>query len=214
MRETGAAEFGWWSPAVTSRAQREKREAKRQRRLERREERWRQEDRERFRRRFRMAGLGLLAVVVIAALVAGYWFVIREPRPGESVSTSGAGDHSGRPADGYSTSPPTSGPHLPESPAWGEQGALSETLQVHALEHGGVLVQYNCPTPCQELVSNLRSITRDYDSKVILAPYSAMSSRIALTSWGKIDLLDAFDLDRIEEFVKKNRNRAPESNVP
>jgi hypothetical protein len=38
-----------------------------------------------------------------------------------------------------------------------------------------------------------------------------MSSRIALTSWGKIDLLDEFDRERIEEFVKKNRNFAPES---
>jgi hypothetical protein len=48
---------------------------------------------------------------------------------------------------------------------------------------------------------------------VILAPYSKMSARIALTSWGQIDLLDQFEEDRIREFVKKNRNHAPE-NVP
>jgi hypothetical protein len=157
-----------------------------------------------------MAGLGLVGLLAIGVLGFGYWLAFLQPRPGESVSTSGADDHSGVPAGGYSTSPPTSGPHSPQAPDWGEQRQLPEILQVHALEHGGVLVQYNCPTACPGLVQQLRFITSDYDSKVILAPYSKMESRIALTSWGKIDLLDEFDQDRIEEFVKKNRNHAPE----
>ena len=196
---------------MTTREQREKKEAKRERRLQRREERWHQEEQERFRRRIRMAGMGVLGLIGVAVIAFGFWFTLLQPRPGESVSTSGAGNHSGVPRGGYSTSPPTSGSHSPQVPNWGEQGEVSEILQVHALEHGGVLVQYNCPTACRDLVQQLRSITRGYDSKVILAPYSRMPSRIALTSWGKIDLLDEFDQERIEEFVKKNRNRAPES---
>ncbi len=196
---------------MTSREQREKKEAKRERRLQRREERWHQEERERFRRRIRMAGIGVLGLIGAAVIAFGFWFAYLQPRPGESVSTSGAGNHSGVPRDGYSTSPPTSGSHSPQVPNWGEQSEISEILQVHALEHGGVLVQYNCPTACRDLVEQLRSITRGYDSRVILAPYSRMSSRIALTSWGKIDFLDEFDRERIEEFVEKNRNRAPES---
>ncbi len=181
--------------------------------MERREQRSQDEQRLRTRRRFRTAGIGLLAVVVAVALGFGYWFAFLQPRPGTSVSTSGATDHSGVPRDGYSTSPPTSGPHSPGVPEWGEQNEIPEALQVHGLQHGGVLVQYNCPSACPELVAQLRSVTRDYDSKVILAPYSQMQSRIALTSWGQIDLLEEFDRDRIEEFVKKNRNNAPE-NVP
>ncbi len=196
---------------MTSREQRQKQQAKRQRRMERREERFQDEQKERTRRRFRTAGIGLLAIVVAVALGFGYWFAFLQPRPGTSVSTSGDSDHSGVPAAGYSTSPPTSGPHSPNVPDWGEQDEVAEILQVHALEHGGVLVQYNCPSACPGLVANLRSITRDYDSKVILAPYSRMETRIALTSWGKIDLLEEFDRGRIEEFVKKNRNHAPES---
>ncbi len=196
---------------MTSREQREKKEAKRARRLQRREERWHQEERERFRRRIRMAGIGVLGLIGVAVIAFGFWSVYLQPRPGESVSTSGAFDHSGVPRGGYSTSPPTSGSHSPQAPSWGEQGEVSEILQAHALEHGGVLVQYNCPTGCRDLVQQLRSITGNYNSKVILAPYSRMSSRIALTSWGKIDLLEEFDRERIEEFVKKNRNRAPES---
>ncbi len=196
---------------MPTREQREKKEAKRLLRLQRREERGLQEDRERFRRNIRTAGMGVLGLIGVAVIAVGIWFVYLQPRPGRSVSTSGAGVHSGVPSGGYSTTPPTSGSHSPQVPSWGEQREVSEILQVHALEHGGVLVQYNCPTACRDLILRLRSITRNYSSKVILAPYSRMSSRIALTSWGKIDLLDEFDLERIEEFVKKNRNRAPES---
>jgi hypothetical protein len=74
-----------------------------------------------------------------------------------------------------------------------------------------VLVQYNCPEECPQLVDILRAVVRGFDSKVILAPYRRMESRIALTAWGKIDLMDSFDLDRIENFVQKNRNHGPES---
>ena len=74
---------------------------------------------------------------------------------------------------------------------------MSEPLQVHALEHGGVLVQYNCSPPCPEIVSSLRFITSGYDRGVILAPYDGMDAKIALTSWGKIDLMEEFDLDNV-----------------
>ncbi len=196
---------------MPTREQREKQEAKRQRRLERREERWEEEQRLRTRRRIRLAGVGAVALVVAAALAFGFWFAFLQPRPGESVSTSGSGNHSGVPSGGYSTSPPTSGSHSPATPDWGEHNTeVSEILQVHGLEHGGVLVQYNCPSGCGELVGQLSLITSDYQSKVILAPYSKMDGLIALTAWGKIDLLDEFDAGRIEEFVSKNRNHGPE----
>lgn len=206
--------MGSRSRSSRTQGQREKLEARRQRRLERREERSRQEGRDRFRGRIRSTGIGAAVLAGVGVMVLLFLFVFNESRPGESVSASGAGDHSGSPANGYSTSPPTSGPHLAQAPSWGEQGALSEPLQVHALEHGGVLVQYNCPTPCSDLVRNLRAVTSRYGAKVILAPYSRMDSRIALTSWGKIDLLDVFEFERIREFVEKNRNHAPESNRP
>ncbi len=197
---------------MPTREQREKKEAKRQRRLERRAERDRQVEHDRGRQRLRRIGFGLAGLAAVAALAAVIWLVYLQPRPGESVSTYGAGDHSGQPAGGYSTSPPTSGPHLAQAPSWGEQRSLSEASQVHGLEHGGVLVQYNCSTPCLELVRNLRLITSGYDRGVILAPYSEMNARIALTSWGQIDLLDEFDLERVEKFVSENRGRAPEGN--
>ena len=195
---------------MPTKAQREKQAEKRQRRLERREQRSEVEQRRRTRQRIRMAGIGALGLVALAVIAFGFWFAFLQPRPGESVSTSGDGNHNGAPSGGYSTSPPTSGPHSGSVPNWGEQEAVPEVLQVHGLEHGGVLVQYNCPEICTELVQQLRSITRQYNSKVILAPYANMDSLIALTSWGKIDLLEEFERERIAEFVDKNRNNGPE----
>jgi hypothetical protein len=203
---------------MVSRAESERREAKRQakqlRRQGRREQWERDDQRTRSRQRVRAAGIGVLGLVSVTVVVAGLWFAFFQPRPGRSVGTSGAGVHTGQPSEGYSTTPPTSGPHLPQAPPWGVQDEISEPLQVHALEHGGVLVQYNCPESCAVLVSRLNSIGTRYESKVIVAPYSKMTALIALTSWGKIDLLDEFDVGRIEKFIEKNRNHAPESFVP
>ena len=76
-------------------------------------------------------------------------------------------------------------------------------LQVHNLEDGGVLIQYNCE--CPDLVERLRAIVRRYDRHVILAPYPPMKSRIALTAWARIDAFEEFDEKRIVRFVEAYR---------
>lgn len=82
---------------------------------------------------------------------------------------------------------------------------VARELQVHNLEDGGVLVQYNCPQNCPDLVEKLKAIVKRYDKLVILAPYPGMKSRIALTAWGRIDAFDGFDEARIERFIKAYR---------
>lgn len=195
---------------MPTKVEREQREAKQQRRMQRREQWLVDERKHRVRQRLRRAGFGVAAVLGAGIVVFGFWYAFLN-RPGRSVETSGSGVHTGAPGGGYSSSPPTSGSHAKGVPDWGEQGEIPEPLQVHALEHGGVLIQYNCPESCPELEQQLRAVLRKYDAKVILAPYSGMSALIALTSWGKIDLLDEFDSGRIEKFASKNRNHAPES---
>src|SRR5262249_3702264 len=76
-------------------------------------------------------------------------------------------------------------------------------LQVHNLEDGGVVVQYNCE--CSELVERLKKIVQGYDKHVILAPYPSMKPRIALTAWTRIDTLDDFDERRIRRFIDSYR---------
>src|ERR1051325_8364388 len=62
----------------------------------------------------------------------------------------------------YNSDPPTSGPHLPYVAPWGvHTRPIPLELQVHNLEDGGVVVQYNCT--CPELVDKLRTIVTKYD---------------------------------------------------
>ena len=105
----------------------------------------------------------------------------------------------------YNTNPPTSGPHYPTIVSWGVHWKpIDKGFQVHNLEDGGVLVQYGC-TDCPELVKKLENVVRGYSKYVILAPYPSMKHRIALTAWGKIDTLEAFNEKRITAFINAFR---------
>ncbi len=104
----------------------------------------------------------------------------------------------------YNSEPPTSGPHLPSVARWGiHERPIPKELQVHNLEDGGVLVQYNCDRAnqeCRELVDKLAKIVRRY-SHAILAPYPGVIQKIALTAWTRIDKFNEFDEKRIVRFI-------------
>jgi hypothetical protein len=101
----------------------------------------------------------------------------------------------------FSSTPPTSGPHLDQLARWGiHTEFIPHEVQLRNLEEGGVLVQYNCE--CEQLVNQLAKVVRRYPDHVILAPYPIMESRIALTAWGRIDTFDEFDETRILAFIE------------
>ena len=106
----------------------------------------------------------------------------------------------------YNSDPPTSGPHFPMVARWGiHDQPVTKELQVHNLEDGGVVMQYNCPATSQEcktLVEKLTSIALKYDH-VILAPYPGLSHKITLTAWTRIDKFNDFDEKRIARFIEK-----------
>ena len=113
---------------------------------------------------------------------------------------------------GYNSRPPTSGPHGPAL-AWGIYNApVPIESAVHNLEHGGVVIWYNCqggPQPlddagCDQLLQELTNVVDprlDDGMYIVLAPYPQMDSRIALTAWQYLDAFDEFDPARIEEFI-------------
>jgi acylphosphatase len=152
--------------------------------------------------------LGMSTAGVIIVAVAIGWFAYRASAdlPGEKFADLG-NEHiqtSSDPHTPYNSEPPTSGPHLPYIAPWGvHTRPLPKELQVHNLEDGGVMVQYNCE--CPELVEKLRNIVRKYDKQVILAPYPTMKSRIALTAWTRLEKFDEFDEKRIVRFIDAYR---------
>ncbi len=109
--------------------------------------------------------------------------------------------HPGEPHAPYNTNPPTSGPRLHSLAEFGPHKLpVPPELQVHNLEHGGVLIQYNCPELCPDLVAKLEAVakTREF---VLVAPYPPMSTRIALTAWGRIETLDELDMTKVQRFI-------------
>lgn len=107
----------------------------------------------------------------------------------------------------YSSDPPTSGPRLPYLADWGvHRLPVPPELQAHNLEHGGVVIQYNCPEPCPDLAAELERIARERDF-VLVAPYPRMEARIALTAWGRLETLDRLDREEILRFVDANAGR-------
>ena len=123
--------------------------------------------------------------------------------PGKEVPSLG-NTHLKTPSDPhapYNSIPPTSGPHLSYIAKWGvSKTPIADELQVHNLEDGGVMIQYNCEN-CDVLVAQLEKFAVKYN-KVIVAPYPKMKTPIALTAWGRIETMDQPDEDRIERFVK------------
>lgn len=177
------------------------------------------EEAEARRNRMRVA-IGVVAgVLVLAALV--YWLVA----PGGSSQTAD-GTIQTLPLQGathiqrgqthpeYNSTPPTSGWHYSDALApapWGvsAQPVLNE-VQVHNLEHGGIMVQYDCPSGCADMVRRLEAIVRSYPSKVILAPYPGIGHPIALTAWGRLAYLDTVDETFIRRFIDQFKNKGPE----
>ena len=156
-------------------------------------------------RRRRTFALVLCAVVV--AVVVGYFaYRAAADLPGAKMADQGnlhiASETT--PHEPYNSDPPTSGPHLPYIAPWGlHTRPIPRELQVHNLEDGGVLVQYNCE--CPDIVDRLRSIVTKYDRHVILAPYPDMKSRIALTAWTRIETMDKLDEARVSRFIDAYR---------
>jgi len=178
-------------------------ESKRQRKQEakaRRAEGRRHEDRRRM-----IVRLALVAILVLALGYGGYWAYGRItarvtwqefPNLGNEHVSSPSVPHIP-----YNSDPPTSGPHTSYLARWGIHGQpVPKEEQVHNLEDGGVIIQYNCPEGCPDLVEKLAPIVRRYE-RLVVAPYPGMDRQIALTAWRRLDKFDGFDEQRIVRFI-------------
>jgi hypothetical protein len=121
----------------------------------------------------------------------------------------------------YNSDPPTSGPHVSFVTKWKiYKTPIPKEIQVHNLEDGGVIIQYNCQS-CDDLIAKLEAlVTRYYEKAVkeqlrsidpgrypkyqhlILAPYPGMDATIALTAWTRIDKFNNYDEARIVRFIE------------
>jgi hypothetical protein len=190
------------------------------------------EKRRQRRRQDNLKNQTIIAVVVIAAIVVVVLIVsnaLRKP-VGESVEIMEVIDHFPDGAEiEYSTNPPTSGSHYSQGmPAGFYDEDSPEVMDipypvghlVHNLEHGYVIIWYNCgvldDAGCTELKSEIRALVAEESNKVIAFPWNNMAETVVLTSWGQILRMETFDREAVLNFIQVNRShpRAPEPNAP
>ena len=174
-------------------------------------------------RKYQIKKYCMIVFITLLVVGGGYWLVkeASKPQPGEFLASLG-NKHIENLTDAheqYNSLPPTSGSHVGGKAQWGVSASpIPDELQLHNLEDGGVMLQYNCmpgvdpqspATPsaqvqdeCKKLVENLRDIVKKYPNKVLMAPYPKLDSRIALTAWTRLDKFSDFDEERIQKFIK------------
>ena len=162
-------------------------------------------------------------VIVGLAVLVGVGVVVARAvnRPGISVPSMGrthipvGTSHT----VSYNSNPPTSGPHYdPSAPPGVYDEPIPDGYLIHSLEHGYVIVSYNCDglaaDDCRELVRRLVSVAQDERLwKIIVIPRPGLESRIALTAWTRIDTFDTFERNRIVRFIRAWRDKGPEATL-
>ncbi|RIK39982.1 MAG: hypothetical protein DCC58_14525 [Chloroflexi bacterium] len=179
------------------------------------------------RRRKRIQRIALISGGVLVLAIAAFFFFrdsFEEPieqitsgvatasDPGQFIPPQSA-NHVGQGTrvTNYRSNPPTSGDHYPSTARWGISDVpLQDEFMVHNLEHGGIIIQYDCPEGCPEVVQQLTEIVSPYPVKLILAPRENMDHMIAVTAWSRLLTLDEVNVEQIQAFIDAYIDRGPE----
>jgi hypothetical protein len=167
--------------------------------------------------------VGVLVVGAVAfALLAGGKSLDREAAPVTNYpypvqffppDPGGRGHFAqGETYDDYNSDPPTSGPHTVAVAPGVYDAPVPKESAVHNMEHGQVVVWYNCnggpqpldETACGMLRGDVAGIVTEANGsgkKVLMTPYPNMDNRIALTAWQFLDAFDEFDAQRVRTFI-------------
>ena len=123
----------------------------------------------------------------------------------------------------YATSPPSSGLHYF---TWALYRVYTVPVPlgslVHNLEHGAVILFYNCPSGCADELARARAFvdslpvdpicpTANPFHRVILVPDPSLDVRFAASAWGWTLRADCFDEAAFAEFVAAHYGEAPEN---
>ena len=184
---------------------------------------WAQQEERRRRIWILVAVLGAVAFVAMMGYLI--WQQARPaPQPGQDVVIQGRNHIAeGVPHDPYSSEPPSSGPHYatPAQAGFYDQAPADENL-VHSLEHGYVIIWYNCEKfttgTCDDLKAQVKDVMGSAGVsaitgtiKLIAVPRPSQKTVVALSAWGRIDVLQSYNRQEIADFIRAFRDtRAPE----
>ena len=183
-----------------------------------------------LRRNVILGGVGALVIVLAIVVV----FAARGGQGASGQPLPGAHFDDPRTASGqlYShipdTQPITADPagHYPpvfgnHYDTWRPPGVYDSPIPegnfIHDLEHGGIVILYNCPSGCADEINQFRGLvtslprSRDFNEvKLVVSPNSKIQHPIALLAWDYEQDLDAYDADAIRAFYVAHLDKGPE----
>lgn len=118
----------------------------------------------------------------------------------------------------YEHYPPSSGEHYGRILEWGfyEEDVPPE-FWVHSLEHGGVVILYNCNEDCTavedalwELLDTAPAEDQFNEVKILTSPNSQIESPVVALAWGYQLDLDSVEYDILLDFYNRHVNQGPE----
>ena len=167
---------------------------------------------------------GIMRTLIVLLILGGIVFLFiravqKELPKGEEVgqffeSQSRAHINPDEEHEVYNSNPPTSGSHLGSPAAVGYYSeVLPDERVIHNLEHGDIWIAYHPRVlELEEVMTVLRSF--ENDGKVIITPREANDFDVSLVAWNWLDGFNIeegiIETERIEDFIKRYRNRGPE----
>jgi hypothetical protein len=140
----------------------------------------------------------------------------------ETMYKNGSRDHIEPCSDvEYAMNPAVFGDHYPSWAAFQTYDyPVPMGYLVHSLEHGAVVVLYDCPEGCTDEVAEAQTAidewpvdplcSIDIKRRVILVPRPELGSRWAATAWGYSIKADCFDVALFADFYARHVGNAPE----
>lgn len=121
----------------------------------------------------------------------------------------------------YEMSPPVFGNHYPTWAAFQTYDyPVPAGYLVHDLEHGAVVVHYDCPDGCADEVADVQAAidawpadplcSDDIKRRVILVPEPELGARWAASAWAHSLKADCFDPPLFADFYARHVGRGPE----
>jgi hypothetical protein len=127
----------------------------------------------------------------------------------------------------WPSNPPSSGPHFPQWAAFQEYGSpVPRCYYVHDLEHGAVVLLYNCDlvdaATCEAIKTALRAASASLGDdarcsgtaarvRTVITPDAAITEPLVAVSWGFIYRASCVDQPSLDAFVNAHYALGPEN---
>ena len=120
----------------------------------------------------------------------------------------------------YATTPPSSGNHYATWAAYRNYGTtVPQGFWVHSLEHGAVVITYNCPDGCPDDVAAAEALIGSLPAdcgespkrRLILVPDPRLDVRFGASAWGFTLRASCFDREAFATFIAEHYGHGPEA---